>query len=93
VERPPSRPATEESFDIKDDDITTLLTKGRELNMGLSIAPGFYRERKQLVRLLNRAAELSGSLKLHVDEKEVAAQLSNISEQLEVLLAYQSEKC
>jgi hypothetical protein len=82
----------EKSFDIISGDIM-LLTGVRELKMSLNIAPGFYRERKELIRLLNRAAELSGTLKLRVDEKEVAAQLGNISEKLEALLAYQSEKC
>ena len=57
----------------------------------LSLAPGFHSDRKQLLRLLNRAAILSEKLHLKIDEKPVAAQLTDISRRLQDVIANQAK--
>lgn len=60
--------------------------------MSLSIAPGFYDERKLLVRHLTKAADLSRALRIVVDEEPLELQLKYISEKLQEIIAYQAEK-
>lgn len=53
----------------------------------ISLAPGFAREKKQLLRLLNRAAVLSEMLHLQINDDPFASQLIRISRQLEEMTA------
>lgn len=60
--------------------------------MGMSIAPGFERERKQLLAILRQAAALSETLDFRVNGKPMSAQLTLVSEQLKEFVSYRLEK-
>lgn len=59
--------------------------------MSISAAPGFYNERKQLLRLLDQATTLSAKLQVHVNGSPVDAELRCFATGLRELLAYQEE--
>jgi hypothetical protein len=56
--------------------------------MGLSIAPGFHKERVQLMRLLNRAADMSRALGIQLNGKPIEAQLKGLVEALQEIEAF-----
>jgi hypothetical protein len=58
----------------------------------LSLVPGFDREKKKLLRLLSRAAELSEALQLEIDENAFGPQLMQISKQLGEAIYHQRER-
>jgi len=57
-----------------------------------SLVPGFDKQKKELLRLLNRAAVLSETLRLEIDRMALAPQLTHISEQLDEMIAHQRER-
>jgi len=60
--------------------------------MGVSIVPGFDRDKKRLTQLLDRAAEITYSLKVSVSGGSLGQNLKDISDQLKDMLSHQLER-
>jgi len=58
----------------------------------VSLLPGLDKEKKQLSRLLNRAAALSERLRVEIGEQALGPQLALVAGQLEEMIAYQKER-
>ena len=58
----------------------------------LSLAPGFDKQKRELLELLNRAVTLSEMLHVEIDDKAYAPQLSCISKQLAEMIAHQRDR-
>ncbi len=60
--------------------------------MGISMIPGQDVARKRLIRLLNRAAEVSETLNVRIDDTGLQRELKKLVVRLEEFIAYSNQK-